>query len=41
MNMADMATRVYIAESGLLRVEKEAAAKGEEGAGPGRSTWPA
>ncbi|MFC6221708.1 acyl-CoA dehydrogenase family protein [Hymenobacter artigasi] len=30
MNIADMAIKVYIAESTLLRVEKEAAAKGEE-----------
>ena len=32
MNVADIATRIYIAESGLLRAEKELAAKGEEGA---------
>ncbi|GAB2856297.1 acyl-CoA dehydrogenase family protein [Hymenobacter ruber] len=30
MNIADMAIKTYIAESTLLRVEKEAAAKGEE-----------
>jgi alkylation response protein AidB-like acyl-CoA dehydrogenase len=30
MNIADMAIKVYTAESTLLRVEKEAAAKGEE-----------
>ncbi|GAB3721335.1 acyl-CoA dehydrogenase family protein [Hymenobacter agri] len=30
MNIADMAIKVYIAESTILRVEKEAAAKGEE-----------
>ncbi|OGX82603.1 acyl-CoA dehydrogenase [Hymenobacter lapidarius] len=30
MNIADMSIKVYIAESTLLRVEKEAAAKGEE-----------
>ncbi|SET94454.1 acyl-CoA dehydrogenase family protein [Hymenobacter actinosclerus] len=30
MNIADMAIKVYTAESVLLRVEKEAAAKGEE-----------
>ncbi|HEX8504273.1 MAG TPA: acyl-CoA dehydrogenase family protein, partial [Hymenobacter sp.] len=30
MNIADMAIKVYIAESTLLRVEKEAAAKGQE-----------
>ncbi len=32
MNVADIATRVYIAESALLRAEKELTAKGEEGA---------
>ena len=30
MNIADMSIKVYIAESTLLRVEKEASAKGEE-----------
>lgn len=30
MNIADMSIKVYIAESTLLRVEKEAAAKGQE-----------
>jgi alkylation response protein AidB-like acyl-CoA dehydrogenase len=30
MNIADMAIKTYIAESTILRVEKEAAAKGEE-----------
>ncbi len=32
MNVADIATRVYIAESGLLRAEKEVMTKGEAGA---------
>jgi alkylation response protein AidB-like acyl-CoA dehydrogenase len=32
MNVADIATRVYIAESGLLRAEKELTLKGETGA---------
>jgi alkylation response protein AidB-like acyl-CoA dehydrogenase len=32
MNVADIATRVYIAESALLRAEKELTTKGEDGA---------